>query len=114
MRGVVLVGVIIIGLLAYCVNQVFFDDFNLTPEVCLESANVGNHPNLDDQIKDRLNDPESYLHIRTETLLIEDSMFAVGVEFTAKNEFGGRIRYFAGATLNTETCAATLLTIERK
>ncbi len=61
--------------------------------VNLEIVQVGYHTELEIQIKNRRNNPDSYEHVRT-TIIIptaEPDYCQTTVTFTARNVFGGRV-----------------------
>lgn len=66
----------------------------------LFSAWDGSHINLSKKIKEALNDPESYEHIKT-TYKDLDSILVISTTFTAKNGFGGRLKKEVIATSDT-------------
>ncbi|MDB5252849.1 MAG: VHMLp45 [Flaviaesturariibacter sp.] len=56
----------------------------------------GSHKQLEKYIKDNLNDPGSYEHIKTR-YWDQDDHLVVSTEYTAKNAYGGRVRGFVKA-----------------
>ncbi len=78
---------------------------------CLSKLN-GHHDGLEELVKVKLNDPNSLETLETRiTPVGADGLHNVRMKFTAKNALGGRIRHEAWATVNNETCEATLLDI---
>ena len=80
---------------------------------CL-SALDGDHDGLNDLVKDQLTDPGSLETVSTKVSPADDSgKNGLFMDFTAKNAFGGRVRYMARAVMDNESCEATLVTIDQ-
>ena len=79
---------------------------------CL-SAWDGNHAGLDRLVRDQLNDPGS-MDTHTTRISPADANgdHFIIIDFSAKNAFGGRVRYEARGFVDSETCKARLVTIE--
>lgn len=65
------------------------------------SAWDGSHRNLEKLIKENLNDPDSYEHLKTNYWDM-DSLIVVRTEYTAKNGFGGRVQGAVKARFDLE------------
>ena len=52
----------------------------------------------------RLNDPKSLEEIETWISPLRNGRHRIRMEFTAENIFGGRLRYTAYGSVDTETC----------
>ena len=79
---------------------------------CL-SAWDGNHAGLERLVRDQLNDPGS-MDTHTTRISPADATgdHFIIIDFSAKNAFGGRVRYEARGFVDSETCKARLVTIE--
>lgn len=60
----------------------------------------GSHINLTERIKESMNDPESYENVNT-NYEDRDSFIIVYQNYTGKNAFGGRVRGFVKAKVDT-------------
>ena len=79
---------------------------------CLDPE-TGGHTGLEDQIRDRLNDPTNLEVLETITSPADehgDNYFFI--DFTAKNRFGVRVHGAAAGRVDNQTCEAELLEIE--
>lgn len=99
---------VLIGLFALCVNRIYCTEFVWKEEDCLLIIESGTHPGVERLIQRKLNDPDSYEPIRGQAVKIEDGVYSYAIEFTARNEYGGRQRHVAGGTVYIEDCRATL------
>ena len=119
-----------IGLFLVCVIAITSndedDEVTLTPaqqaaadsvravEDCLtlySSSSTWFDTSLDEQIKARLNDPDSY-EKRDVRLSAVGIRRVVTISFTAKNALGGTVRHTAKGTLDLDDCTAVLTEIE--
>lgn len=60
----------------------------------------GSHQNLTALVKKGMNDPNSYENVET-TYFDRDSLLIVNQQYTGKNAFGGRVRGFVKAKVDT-------------
>lgn len=98
--------VIIIGTL---VSIIYFTSSEKTPtpqearKARIEkqfSPSDGSHINLTKLIKESMNDPESYENVNT-NYIDEDSIIVVSQSYTGKNAFGGRVKGYVRAKVDT-------------
>jgi hypothetical protein len=78
---------------------------------CL-SAWSGHSEGLVDAVKAQLREPESFEAIKTLIAPVDNGSHAVLMTYRARNGFGGMNVAEAAATIDTETCAVTLLLAE--
>ncbi len=73
----------------------------------------GNHDGIEALIRAQLSDLGSMETHQTRIAPVDEyGEHVIFVDFSAKNAFGGRVRYEAGGFIDNETCEARLVTIE--
>ena len=70
---------------------------------CLDSWD-GSHLEFKKEVISRLNDPDSFEHVGTRATPEKNGEHVIGMEFRAKNAFGGTVRYMALGTYRNATC----------
>ena len=78
---------------------------------CL-SGYDGSHRGVEQFIKQNLRDPNSYEHVQTRITPVKDGEHTLFTSYRARNGFGGMTSGSAIATVNNETCHATILAQE--
>lgn len=84
-------------------------------EMCV-SVWDGSHARLNQQIKNTLNDPNSFEFYSTSLSpinsqeMVNNKARVLLVDYSGKNLFGGRVRKKAAGLLHLETCEALLIT----
>ena len=75
------------------------------------SAWDGNHDGFERQIKRDLKDPGSMKTYETRYRVNPDGTWTIFMDYGARNSFGGMVRNLAVGTMNTDTCAVTVITL---
>ena len=78
---------------------------------CLDDYD-GNHAGLEELVKASLNAPSSLETLETLIGPVQDGKHRVRMDFTAKNQYGGRVRYTALADIDNLTCTAVLTSVD--
>lgn len=79
---------------------------------CLSSWS-GSHPAVKKYVEDNMRDPDSFEHIETKITPVNDKgLHTLVMKYRAKNEFGGMNVGSAVATIDNESCNATIISIE--
>ena len=74
---------------------------------CLSGWN-GSHYAIEQYVKKNLRDPDSYQHNETLITPVKDGIHTLIMTYRAKNGFGGYVPGMVIATVNNETCKATI------
>lgn len=79
---------------------------------CLSSWD-GSHRGVENWLKKHLRDPDSYQHVETKISPNKDGQHTLFTTYRAKNGFGGYVGGTVIATVDNETCQATIIVNNR-